>query len=585
MIGALIGWLFTSGKDDRAMSSKSDGLHESHVNQTWTCSMHPQIQQPEPGQCPICGMDLIPLKQEGGTTDPMEIKMSPTAMQLASVITSAVTKGIPAKEVLLNGKVEVDETAINAQVAHVPGRIERLLVNYTGERVTKGQVLAYVYSPELITAQKELFEARKVQLEYPELYTAAKEKLKNWKLSDHQIQQLSNSDQLIEQFPIIADHSGIVINRKVSTGDYISTGKVVFELANLETVWVMLDIYEKDLQWVKVGDDAQLNFTALPGQQFKGNIQFIDPVVDPKSRVAKARIVMANKSGHIKPEMLAKAKVMSLLDDQSEVVQVPKTAVMWTGKRSVIYVKRSSVDGVGFIMREVTLGPDMGDAYIVLGGIDAGEEIAVSGTFSIDAAAQLVGKPSMMNPEGGKVMTGHNHGGASSAQQSDKAPQQGHSSHQTRVAISGEARDKMLALLSQYMSVKEGLVNDDYELSMQSVEEFKRVFSTVNMSLFKGKSHAIWMEHRDSMIRSLNSLDSVKSIQDVREIFSTISDNIIPLVKTFGTVDSKTYVQFCPMANNNSGGRWLSLDKTIANPFYGSAMLKCGEIKESINPK
>ena len=179
--GLLLGWLIFG----TPLSGDSGHNHNelSENGQIWTCSMHPQIRMNEAGDCPICGMDLIPLKDSQSDENPMSIKMSPTAMQLANVQTAIVSKGSALKEVKLNGKVQPDERQVSTQTSHIAGRIEQLKINYTGEQVSKGQVLAYVYSPELISAQKELFEAQKLIELQPALFNSAKEKLRNWKLS------------------------------------------------------------------------------------------------------------------------------------------------------------------------------------------------------------------------------------------------------------------------------------------------------------------------------------------------------------------------------------------------------------------
>lgn len=412
VLGLLAGWLI--------FGKSSEENHEGHEHTTvevagetmWTCSMHPQIRQNEPGDCPICGMDLIALEDETDSNiDPMAISMSPTAIQLASISTDLVGSADPVKSVRLNGKVQSDERLVFSQASHIPGRIENLLVNFTGEFVKKGQVIASVYSPDLVTAQEELFEAEKIKGSQPQLFNAAKEKLKNWKLSESQIEQILQSGQTEEEFNIQSDVSGYVINRKVNVGDYISRGQAIYEIVDLSRVWVLFDVYEQDMQWIKKGDKVSFSVASIPGEMFKGTISFLDPVIDSKTRVAKARIDMENNGLKLKPEMFASGTVEAKLPAKSGNLSVPKSAVMWTGKRSLVYVKSETETGLNFMMREVTLGPSLGESYLVESGLDEGEEIAVNGTFSIDAAAQLAGKTSMMNPSGTKVSVGHQHGG------------------------------------------------------------------------------------------------------------------------------------------------------------------------------
>ena len=307
LVGITIGWFIsnksisTSAHQHRSPSENQKISTSNH--QMWTCSMHPQIRKSEPGKCPICGMELIPLPSDEGVENAMEIKMSPTAMQLANVQTEMVEKKKPVKSLRLNGKIQIDERNIYSQTSHLSGRIEQLFINYTGEYVNKGQVLGTIYSSDLVTAQEELFQANKIKDSQPALFNAAKEKLKNWKLSDREIANILKSGKPNSNFPIHADRSGIVSSKKVSLGDYIKQGEVLYEIADLSSLWVLFDVYEADMQWVKVGDEIEYTIQSLPGEKFKGKINFIDPIINAKTRVAKARVIVKNKSEKLKPEM------------------------------------------------------------------------------------------------------------------------------------------------------------------------------------------------------------------------------------------------------------------------------------------
>ena len=394
--GVFAGWLFFHA------SPKSDIMPvqslETATSTIWTCAMHPQIRMAQPGKCPICGMELIPLATSSAySIDPAAVHLSKEAAQLANVLTSTVTKQKPIKEVRLYGKVQVDERLIQDQTSHVPGRIEQLYINYTGESVVKGQLLAEIYSPELLTAQQELLETIKTKQLQPELYEASKEKLRLWKLTDGQIAKIESSGLVQNNFEIVSNTAGSVTARRVSTGDHVSQGEVLFEIADLSKVWIMFDAYESDLQFLHVGEKISFSIQALPGIDFKGNIVFIDPVIDPATRVAKVRVETGNRLGNIKPEMFATGIASSALKEYNDNVVIPKSAVLWTGKRSVVYVKQPGTDEPVFKMREVELGPMLEESYVIANGLSAGEEIVTNGTFSVDAAAQLAGRPSMMN--------------------------------------------------------------------------------------------------------------------------------------------------------------------------------------------
>jgi len=401
--GFFLGWLFfhSPGKNE----DKHDHAAGAAKGTIWTCSMHPQIRMDEPGKCPICGMDLILLNQGGGdtTNDPMAIHMTKEAAQLANVLTTVVSKQNPVKDIRLYGKVQADERLLQSQVSYLPGRIEKLFVNFTGEVVRKGQTLALLYSPELVTAQQELLETVTTKNTQPVLYEAAKDKLRQWKLSENQIAAIESSGKVKTDFEVYANTSGIVSARRVNNGDYVSPGSVLFDVSDLSHVWIMFDAYESDLPFLSKGQKIAFTLQALPGANYSGNIAFIDPVLDPVTRVARVRVEISNQGGKLKPEMFATGIVNANLVQYKGKLVIPRSAVLWTGKRSIVYVKQAGSDEPVFKIRELELGPMLGNSYVVEDGLMDGEEIVTQGAFSVDASAQLEGKPSMMNPQGGQT--------------------------------------------------------------------------------------------------------------------------------------------------------------------------------------
>jgi Cu(I)/Ag(I) efflux system membrane fusion protein len=394
--GIFLGWIFFHANTTKDLARNPE--IRTAKSMIWTCSMHPQIRMSEPGKCPICAMDLIPLSQSGPTTDPGSIHMTKEAAQLASVLTSVVTQQNTVKDLRLYGKVQADERQIQNQVSFLPGRIEKLYVNFTGESVRKGQTLAVIYSPELITAQQELIETSTNKVSQPSLYEASKEKLLQWKLSENQITAIEASGKIKTEFEIFANTTGIVSARRINTGDYVSPGSVLFEVADLTHIWIMFDAYESDLPYLEQGQTVDFSFQALPGVGYSGKISFIDPVMDPVSRVAKVRVEVSNQGGKLKPEMFATGIVKAKLNEDKGKLVIPITAVLWTGKRSVVYVKQTTSDEPIFKIREIELGTMLGNSFVVMSGLNEGEEIVTQGAFSVDASAQLEGKPSMMNP-------------------------------------------------------------------------------------------------------------------------------------------------------------------------------------------
>jgi Cu(I)/Ag(I) efflux system membrane fusion protein len=404
VIGLFIGWaVFHSPEkaDEGHNHATEEHNHAAEAGkaEVWTCSMHPNIRMDKPGKCPICAMDLILLNSGSSSqSDLMAIHLTKEAAQLANVQTSVVSRQNPEKEVRLYGKVQADERLLQNQVAHISGRVEKLLVNFTGEPVRKGQKLAMIYSPELVTAQQELLEAAKTKLAQPEIYEAAKEKLSQWKLTESQISAIENSGKIQANIEVESSTSGIVTARRVNMGDYVSQGSVLFEVSDLSRVWILFDAYESDLPFLKNGDQIDFTIQALPGTAFSGKVKFIDPVIDPVNRVAKVRVEIGNPGGKLKPEMFATGIVKSNLAEYKDKLVIPASAVLWTGKRSIVYVKQVGEEPV-FKIREIELGPQLGESYVILDGLTDGEEIVTQGAFSVDAAAQLEGKPSMMNQE------------------------------------------------------------------------------------------------------------------------------------------------------------------------------------------
>ncbi len=408
VVGLAFGWVLFHNGDKNAEYEQS----VEHAEETvYTCAMHPQIRQNEPGKCPICGMELIPVSEY--SAGPNIVEMSAEAVKLSNIQTTAVGFTLPEKEILLQGKIQVDERRVGNQTSHIAGRVEKLYVSFTGETVKAGQKLAAVYSPELVTAQKELFEAIKTKDNSPVIYSAVRNKLKRWKLTDAQIDELERVGKVQEVIDIRADISGVVLKRSVSVGDHVKEGSLLFTVADLRKVWVEFNAYEADIPWLKVGDEIAFTVSSLPGVDFIERVTFIDPIINPQTRTASVRLEVNNQSGRLKPEMFANGTITAKLPIEEAQLTVPKSAVLWTGKRSVTYVAVPDPDLPMFEFREVTLGHDLGGYFIVEEGLKEGEMVVTNGTFKVDAAAQLAGKQSMMNKDRGQVTVSHQHGEAS----------------------------------------------------------------------------------------------------------------------------------------------------------------------------
>ncbi|MGC1515951.1 MAG: efflux RND transporter periplasmic adaptor subunit, partial [Maribacter sp.] len=414
IVGLLAGYLIFGGSssDESAMKDKSE-MSEGHDHagesaaQMWTCSMHPQIMKKEPGDCPICGMDLIPAETGAVGLGANEIKMTDNALALANIRTSTVGMVDSDGSFLkLSGKIRENEEANATQATYFAGRIEKLNVNYTGESVARGKLLATIYSPELVSAQQELLTAASMKASQPALYNAVRNKLKLWKLSDKQIDKIEEVGKVQENFPVYATVSGTITDIMVEEGDYVKQGQPLYKIANLNTVWAVFDAYENQISSLKEGQEVELTTNAYPNKEFTAKVSFVDPLLNSSTRTVMVRAILNNKENLLKPGMFVEGTIKNAQMKMENAVVVPASAVMWTGERSVVYVKTNPNEPI-FEMREVALGNTNGDTYTIISGLENGDQIVTNGTFTVDAAAQLQGKKSMMNTEGGKTMTGH----------------------------------------------------------------------------------------------------------------------------------------------------------------------------------
>jgi len=578
VVGVLLGWLLFGG------SSKKDTEHNhdtvAATNQLWTCSMHPQIMQPEPGDCPICGMDLIPAESSADGLLADQFKLTENAMALANIQTSIVGKGnVEGNTIKLSGKIAENEEANAVQVSYFAGRIERLNVSFTGEEVRKGQLLATIYSPELYAAQQELITATALKESQPALYKAVRNKLKLWKLSENQINQIEETGKVKENFPVYATVSGTVTEKLVEQGDYIKQGQPLLKIANLNTVWGNFDVYENQIDRFKKGQEVLITTNAYPNNEFKGKVDFIDPVLNTKTRTVTLRVVLNNKDDVFKPGMFVTANIEGSTAKNEDLLTIPASSVLWTGERSVVYLK-TNPDQPIFEMVEIKLGNQIGNEYEVVEGIFAGNEIVTNGTFTVDAAAQLQGKKSMMNKEGGKVMTGHE--GHLGMDNNASNKESDHTNMNERLKVSEKFQEQLKAVFNAYINLKDALVKEDSKSTSANATTLLNKLNKVDMKLLSdNKAHNHWMSLEGEIKSSATSISETSDIKAQRDHFKHLSSNLINAVQLFG-INEKVYVEFCPMSDNNNGAYWLSKEEKVINPYFCSAMLTCGEVKQVI---
>lgn len=565
-VGLVIGWLIF-GKSSNAKTTSEES--QSKKVEIWTCSMHPQIRQPESGDCPICGMNLIPL-EANGNDNPLVFEMTKQAMKIAQIQTAIVGKAATNySSMKLSGKITANETNSASIVTHISGRIEKLFISFTGERIYKGKKIASIYSPKLITAQRELLEASKVKDVNPRLFEATVNKLKFWKISESQIQSILNSNRVIESFNIYAGFSGVVLNKKVSVGDYLNEGEVLFDIQNLNQLWVVLDVYESELASVKVGDKISFTTTSIPNKVYTSVLNFVDPVINPNTRTATARASINNISNDLKPEMFVEANLIGKVSNQQKVT-IPRSAVLWTGERSVVYVKLPDLKAPSFEFREIVIGKSVGKEYQILSGLKYGEEIVVNGAFVIDASAQLNNQASMMN--------------RLAVNSSSNESSAGESNIQTFM-VSAKFQKQFEQLIKAYLSLKEALVQDNSELAKSKAKEVILELKGIDMELLSNNAHMFWMKQYNLILKESQKLQETRILKTQRGHFYNLSQEIIKSTRAFGVSEGQYFVQFCPMAKNDKGASWLSGKEEILNPYFGDAMLTCGSVIDTINSR
>lgn len=557
--------LFGGGNEpathDHSTTTKSA---DSTGETTYTCSMHPQIRQPEPGLCPICEMDLIPVGSNE-SSDPLVFTMTKEAAGLANIQTTELgSQSGQRVEVSVSGRIAADERRLAAQTTHVGGRIEKLYVSFTGEQVQAGQRLATVYSPELITAQQELIQAIEFRGAESDLAKAARKKLVYWKLSEDFIQEVIDSREVRETIDVLADQGGTVADRKIAVGDYVQRGDVLFSLVDLSRLWVLLDVYEADLAKVSVGDQVRFTTTAMPERIFDARIRFIDPLIDPQTRTATARAEISNRSGTLKPDMLVKGTIIGSNGTTSDQVVVPASAVLWTGKRSVVYLVEPGSSVPSFRFREIVLGERVGNGYLVNSGLRGGEEVVTNGAFVIDAAAQLNNQASMMNRE--VVLEG-------------SAGEPTVPDYRDEVDAGFQSGFRQMTEL--YITLKDAFVATDPTAAIEAATKLEQRLEQIDADLLTGDVYSFWQQHKRALESHLQELAASEAVAAQRQQFEFISTLMIDLVLAFGTEDT-LYVQHCPMAFNDKGADWLAYEDQILNPYFGEEMLRCGVVQDSI---
>ena len=582
LAGIILGWLFFGGSHSHNGSSDQHNHEVSAENgqEVWTCSMHPAVREDGPGSCPICGMDLIPASSEAREDD-YTMVMTESAVRLADIQTTPVISGNPKKEIQLPGRISIDERRISYVTAHFEGRIHDVKIDFTGAPIRQGEVMATIYSQEVVSAQRELLEAYRMRDRNPGLYDSAVRKFRLWEFTDDQIQQIIERGEVQTHMEILSPVNGFVMIRNVVDDQHVMEGTVIYEVANLDRLWVTLDAYEEDIAWISTGDNIEFRTRSHPGQTYEAVIDYIDPVFDSVSRTIRLRANIENSDQRLRPDMLVTGTLYA--ERGEEKPMVPASAVLWTGPRSLVYVKDTEAETPRFMVREVVLGPKAGDYYVIEEGIEEGEEVVFNGAFRIDSEMQLADRFSMMNREPGSgAVRLHDHGGMETGDMENGASIGGHQHEDMRFDdVPDDFRAKLTEAIEAYIRGKDALVESDLAGAQGEFESFSEILEEIGIHGLSGDGHMAWMESYEVLMEHTASITGTGDIEEAREAFRHLSDELIRAVQMFG-IEGVVYHQYCPMAFGDEGANWLSSEEQIQNPYLPDTMLMCGEVIERI---
>ncbi|MDJ0764411.1 MAG: efflux RND transporter periplasmic adaptor subunit [Myxococcota bacterium] len=569
----------TENKEPDEPAPDGEPAEENKEEETvWSCSMCPQVRSPEPGLCPICGMDLIPLSSADGTSDlPSEhVVLSDRAKILARIRTALVRQqDEPGVDVRLLGRIEPNESTYRSVTAWTGGRIDRLHVNATGQRIKKGQVIATLYSPEMFSAHQDLILAKK-QLSALRAGTASsrsaadaalaaiQDRLRLLGVPNEDIARMAEAKSAWQQIPIRTPFSGTVLERIATEGAYVQTGAILYRVADLSSVWVQLDAYESDLPRLNVGQQVTLEVEGMATQGFKGKVGFIDPTLDPLRRTASVRVVIRNRKGKLRPGMFVQATVHGSAEKTvtKRPLLIPASAPIFTGRRSIVYVEVPDADAPTYEARVVRLGPLSQGFYPVIAGLRSQERVVEHGAFVLDADLQIRGGTSMMMSPDDKQI----------ADWDDV------------VVMTPQERRAFRPLMAAYLKLQTALAKDNFEGAKRHARQLGQI--TRSTTIRRPNVATLRFREMSQMIRQHSEqLWRSESIGVARVDFENISANIEKLLQTFGNPMAFPVRQaYCPMAFNDQGASWIQKSDVIANAYYGAEMLLCGEIRETIAP-
>ena len=617
-IAQRVGWLKTAGE---VQSSSGAGSAEA----VHTCPMHPQIRQPGLGDCPICGMPLVPATASGADLDEFAVSIEPAQRRLANIKTVTVTEQPVSRQLQTIGSIEIDESRQATISSYIDGRLEKIYADYTGVEVQGGDHLAVVYSPQLYSAQIEYLEAKKtlesssdsalasIREAQEKLAGNSRQRLLELGMTADQLKELDSTATAKSRLTIYAPMGGTVIEKLAEEGKYIEAGEPIYRIADLSMVWLMLELFPEDASRIRFGQQVQARLSSNPNEVLTGRVAFIAPNVDPSSRTVGVRVEFTNEQRKLRPGDYAEATITIPIGPEGEIydkdlagkwispmhpqiirdqpgpcpvcgmqlvpttrygfaatpvdqpvsVTIPRSALLLAGQNSVAYVE---TEAGRFELRVVKIGPFLKDRVVILEGIEPGEQVATSGNFLIDSQMQLAGKPSLIDP-------------TRYVRKFRNVPLEFDSIDIS--VIGGESGEQLEELYSRYFEIRTAFAADKKpaEESSLSLHELATELTSSEDVTDQAKEQLSIVTENAEHLHHL-------PLEEARMQFKPISHAILQLATQIrGEGNERVFRHFfCPMVKEGEGD-WLQFEERISNPYYGSQMLRCGELIRTLPPE
>ena len=595
---------FSGGQGD-VVADSGGGEDKRYI-----CPMMCTPPSTEPGRCPVCAMELVEATGGGGG-DGISVTIESSARRLVGIQTAMSKMGEVNRTIRTIGSIDFDESQLSTISAYIDGRLEKMYANYAGVKVNEGDDLALIYSPQLYTAQTEFITSMnsggkigRFQIDSGDLNQMARENLAELGMTQSQIDQLAKSGKPMSRIRIKSPQSGTVIEKSAVEGDYVKTGHKLYRVADLSSVWLMLDLFPDDASAVRFGQQVEAEIQSMPGEVFTGRVAFIDPTVNPKTRTVRVRVEIMNFDGKLRPGDYATARVtvpaipmdevydpalankyispmhpqvirdepgtcplcdMDLVPTSQlgfaseplpmqQVVTVPRDAVLLAGENSVIYVE---TEPGRFEIRRVTIGPMNRKEAVIVEGLSAGETVATGGNFLIDSQMQLAGNPSLMDPTKAPSYSPGplelpNTTPVMLASESGKSLDRTYDAYfEIQCAMAADQTPPPVALNTLIEGLRE------LEMSAGVPDEAQRKFATAR--------------------RAATRMDG--SLETAREAYRGVSHAMLraATVARGPKTATKLTHYYCPMVPGG-GGDWMQPGGELQNPYWGSEMLTCGEV-------